>query len=150
MRQFLIALCFVSVGMAAERGAWTDVEKLKTGDRIRVQEKSGESHSAAFAGLTGTTLMLLKGTSQVGIERDKIERVQVKSSARRGRNAAIGAGIGVVLGLITDQTLGTYLRNETGESSAARVGTVLLPAALFGGIGAALPPYRTVYRAPKH
>ena len=51
----------------------------------------------------------------MAIERTRVRRVQVKSASRRVRNIVIGAAIGLAVGLVADQTLGTYLRNEAGE-----------------------------------
>jgi hypothetical protein len=45
-----------------------------------------------------------------------------------------------------DQTLGTYLRNE-GVNNGRAI-TYIAPIGLFGGIGAALSSYKTIYRAP--
>ena len=64
------------------------------------------------------------------------------------RNVLIGAGIGVALGVTIDQTLGAYFRNEAGENDGARALTYIAPIAIFSAIGAALPSYRTIYRAP--
>jgi hypothetical protein len=82
--------------------------------------------------------------SRIAIERNKVRRVQVRSGARRVRNLVIGAAIGLAVGVTVDQTVGAYLRNETGDSG--RGITYAAPIVVFGGIGAALPGYRTVYR----
>jgi hypothetical protein len=50
--------------------------------------------------------------------------------------------------LIVDQSLGAYFRNESNEGAGARAITYIAPAALFGGVAAAFPAYRTLYRAP--
>jgi preprotein translocase subunit SecD len=63
------------------------------------------------------------------------------------RNILIGAGIGLAVGVAVDQTVGTYFRNEQGNNGGARAVTYIAPIALFAGIGAALSPYRTIYRA---
>ena len=51
----------------------------------------------------------------------------------------------LAIGLVTDQTLGTYLRNESNPDNA-RVLIWTLPIALCGGIGAAFPSYPVIYR----
>jgi hypothetical protein len=63
------------------------------------------------------------------------------------RNILIGAGIGLAVGIAVDRTLGTYIRNERGDIAGVRALTYAAPIALFAGIGAALAPYRTIYRA---
>jgi hypothetical protein len=56
---------------------------------------------------------------------------------RRVRNFVIAAAIGLAMGVTVDQTLGAYLRNETGDSH--RAVTYIAPIALFGGVAAVLP-----------
>ena len=84
---------------------------------------------------------------EVSIERARVRRVEVRSASRRTMNALIGAGVGVAVGAVLDQSLGALFRNETGEGGGQRALTYLAPAAVFGGIVAAFPAYRTVYRA---
>lgn len=82
----------------------------------------------------------------VEIERARVSRVQVRAGSRRARNILIGAGIGLAVGIAIGQSAGTYLRNETGENGGVRAATYGAPIALFAGIGAAMSPYRTIYR----
>jgi len=58
---------------------------------------------------------------------------------------AIGAAIGLGVAIAVDQTVGRYLRNETGDSGRAI--TYIAPIGLFGAISAAMSPYRTVYQS---
>ncbi len=141
----ILLLVLVSVFQAFAGDSWEVVQGLRAGDRVIVQEKSGPAHKGAVAAVTPDALSLATGKQQVSIDRNRVQRVQLHSESRRARNIAIGAGIGVALGATVDQTLGAYLRNETGDSG--RAVTYLAPVGLFGGIGALLAPYRTVYRA---
>ena len=61
------------------------------------------------------------------------------------RNILIGVGVGAAIGLVTDQTIGTYLRNES-NPAGARPLIWILPIALCGGIGAASPSYPVIYQ----
>ena len=72
--------------------------------------------------------------------------MQVRSNQRRIRNVLIGAAIGAVVGLAVDQRLGRYLRNETGDGGTAL--SYSIPIALCAGVGAWVPGYKTIYRAP--
>lgn len=134
---------------ASARGSWDEVQRLEKGQRIRVTTKADKTHKGAFAGMTDASVLIVEGTSETGISKDEVLRIEVKSSGRRGRNALIGVGVGLALGVVIDQTAGHYARNEIGEGAGIRAATIALPAALFGGIGAAFPGYRTVYLAPK-
>src|SRR5689334_12522172 len=141
-----ILLAFLSCAIPLAAQSWDAVLSLKAGDAIKVQDTSGKEQKGRFAAASPGAITLATNKGQVSVDKSKIRRVQVKSSSRRLRNAAIGAGIGVALGLIIDNTLGTYLRNESGESSGSRVLTYVAPIGLFSAVGAAASGYRTIYR----
>jgi uncharacterized membrane protein len=71
-------------------------------------------------------------------------RVISRTQSKRLRNILIGAGVGIVIGVVTDQTLGTRLRNEGGLDNAALIWTI--PIAAGAGIGAAIPSYPVIYK----
>ena len=61
------------------------------------------------------------------------------------RNVLIGVGVGAAISLVTDQTLGAYLRNES-NPPGARPLIWALSIAVCGGIGAAIPSYPVIYQ----
>lgn len=126
--------------------SWDGLSQLRPGDKIRVLEIAGAERKGAFSSFTPQAIALRTDSGEISVERSRVRRIQVRSSNRRIRNLAIGAAIGVAVGVTVDQTLGAYLRNEAGESSGTRAVTYIAPIGLFGGIAAALPAYRTVYR----
>ena len=141
---------WILVGLAALSAfaqSWETLRGLKSGDLVKVQDTSGREHSGAFRTVSADTISLVSGQGEVAIDKTKVRMVKVRASGRRLRNLLIGAAIGVAVGATADNTLGTYFRNESGETSAARAVTYIAPIAIFGGIGAALPAYRTVYQA---
>ena len=124
--------------------SWDDLRGLHSGDHVKVLEMSGQEHKGEFRSVSTSAITILTSTGENTVERAQIKRVQVPSAARRVRNAIIGAAIGVAAGVTVDQTLGVRLRNE--GNSTGRALMYVGPIALFGGISAALPAYRTVYR----
>ena len=132
---------------AAYAQSWDALRELKPGDRVVVSERGGAEHAGTFVSFAPEAIAIETKRGAVSLERAHVAKVRVRSQARRGRNAAIGAAIGLAVGLTTDQTLGTYFRNESGESGAARAATYVAPIALFTAIPAMLPAYRTVYKA---
>ena len=120
--------------------SWDSLRAVQ-GQHVKVTDSSGATHKGVCQTVSADAITL-EGTA--AIERGKVRRVEVRSGARRVRNAVIGVAIGVAVGVTVDHTVGTYMRNETGDS--ARAVTYVAPIALFGGIGAALSGYRTVYR----
>ncbi len=141
-----ILIAVLATVCALQAQSWDNLSKLKPGDRVKVLDTSGIERKGAFAGVSADAIMLRTEGGEEAIERAKVRRVQLRSVSHRVRNAMLGAAIGVATGVAIDNTLGRYLRNETGESDAARAMTYVAPIGLFGGLAAAFPGYRTVYR----
>lgn len=136
----LLAICLTAI----DAQSWDVVRRLQPGDRVRVEESGGSEHKGAVTTVTADSIAIAAGKNQISLDRSRVRRVEVKQSNRRVRNLAIGAGIGLAVGVAADQTLGRYLRNEVGDSG--RPLFYVVPIGLFGGIGAALAPYKTIYR----
>ncbi|HEY2016559.1 MAG TPA: hypothetical protein VGH38_23810 [Bryobacteraceae bacterium] len=142
MLRVIFAIFAFSLPLCAQ--SWDELHSLVPGDRINVLDTTGKELKGTFRAVSADAITVASGQSETAIERLRVRRVQVRSSSRRVRNAVIGVAIGLAIGVAVDQTLGTYLRNESGDSG--RAATYAAPIALFGGVGALLPPYRTVYR----
>ncbi len=138
-----IALGLLVFGFPLSAQSWDSLNVLKPGDHVAIQYMDGKESHGSFKAVTPEAVMLTSET----VERARVRRVKVRAKSRRLRNALIGAAIGVALGAVIDGTVGAYMRNEVGESGSVRVAGYALPIAAFAGIGAALPGYRTVYRA---
>ena len=144
MYRVLLALLSCAIPLAAQ--SWDALSGLQRGRSIKILDTAGVEQKGSFRAVSAERISIATGKGEVAIERTRVRRVQVKSASRRVRNIVIGAAIGLAVGLVADQTLGTYLRNEAGEGSGARALTYIAPIGLFGGIGAAATGYRTVYR----
>jgi hypothetical protein len=142
VRVLLIAAFVSALPLAAQ--SWDIVRALRPGDRVRVLEMSHQEHKGRVAAVTADAISIESGKTQISVDRTNVRRVEVHSSNRRVRNLAIGAAAGLAVGLVVDGTLGHYLRNESGDN--ARPLFYVVPIGLFGGIGAALAPYKTIYR----
>jgi hypothetical protein len=141
----LILLLLPALHLYAQQ-SWDALRQLKPGVRVRVLEIVGTEHKGAFGGVSADAITLQTGTGEAMVERSLVRRVQIPSGARRVRNVVIGAAIGVAVGVTVDQTLGSYFRNESGETAGARAVTYIAPTGLFGGIAAAMGSWQTVYR----
>jgi hypothetical protein len=137
----------VAAGLPVSAQSWETLRGLKPGDRVKVQETGGQEHSGALRAVSADAISVAGGNGEVAIEKARVRTVKVRASGRRVRNLLIGAAIGVAVGITVDNTLGTYFRNESGQTDGARAVTYIAPIAILGGIGAALPAYRTVYKA---
>jgi len=142
----ILAAWAATVFPAAPAQSWDRLRELQPGQSIKVKEIDGPQHSGTFRSVSADRLTMTDGKGEISIEQAKIRRVQVRSGERRLRNFLIGAGIGAAIGVVTDNTLGAYLRNESGESSGARAASYLVPIGVVGGIAAAVPAYQTIYQ----
>ena len=97
---------------------WEAVTGLQPGDRVQVIDKAGTTYNGSLLSVSGEAIRVMSGKNEVSIERRQVRRVKVRSSSRRLRAALIGIGVGFAIGVTVDQTFGTYLRNESGESRA--------------------------------
>jgi hypothetical protein len=143
----LILAVLAAAVLPASGQSWERLRELQPGQMIKVKLDDGQQRTGTFRSISGERLTFADRKGEISIERAKIRRVQVRSGERRIRNLLIGAGIGAAIGVVTDNTLGAYLRNESGESSGARAATYLAPIGIVGGIAAAAPAYRTIYQA---
>lgn len=139
---FLLAVVVCALPVHAQ--SWEDVRALHSGDRVKVRETNGEEHKGTVTAVTPDAISLAAGKTQVAVDRARVNRVQLHSGSRRARNIAIGVGVGLAVGIVADQTIGAYLRNESGDEGRALM--YVAPIGLFGAIGTVLSPYRTIYR----
>lgn len=145
MKSLVFVLASVGLILAAPVSrTWESLGKLDSGAPIEVvtsdRAEKGELVSSSTESLTIHTL---RGEQR--FLRKEVVRVVSRNQSRRIRNVLIGVGVGAAIGLVTDQTLGAYLRNES-NPSVARPLIWTLPVAFCGGIGAAFPSYTVLYR----
>jgi len=146
-RVSVVAMWLACSGVLLQAQSWDALRSLARGERIKVVDTARQEYKGAFAAFSERGISVETGRGVVEIERARVHRVQVRASSRRVRNILIGAAIGVAVGVAVDQSVGRYLRNEPGESGGTQAATYIAPVALFAGVGAALSPYRTIYRA---
>jgi TusA-related sulfurtransferase len=143
MHRLVIALLLAGAATAASN-AWESLNKLTPGEPIEVitgdHAAKGEFVSSSTESLTVRT-----PAGEQRLPRSDVRRVISRVRSHRLRNALIGAGIGVAVSLVMDQTIGTYLRNES-NPDAARPLIWTVPIVAGAGIGAAIPSHPTIYR----
>ena len=136
MRSVLIALLFLAVSaVSAAQPTWTNLSKLKPGQKIQIVEKDAKKHSGTFLALSETAITFTEGTSERSIQKADVRSVKLQNK-RRLRNTLIGtglgAGTGAALGAATapsDSFFGKgYAAAFVGTAGAA-VGTARVPLA---------------------
>jgi hypothetical protein len=98
-------------GLSLQAQSWDALHGLVPGDKITVVDTAHEAHKGAFTAVSERGISLESGGRVLEIERPRVHRVQVRASSRRVRNMLIGAGIGLAVGVLVDQTAGRYFRN---------------------------------------
>lgn len=136
-----------------------DAPELVQGSRLRIRASSLNGPiRGTLASLSGDSLTLeTQGRAPLVLERSQITRLEVSAGRRsRGRGAAIGALIGLGVGLLSTTAigLGTCSGDNAGSEDCV-IGTVaglvvLTPALtiLGAGIGVALPPGERWVKVP--
>ncbi len=142
----LLALSLCALTLSAQ--SWETVRALDASARVRVRETNGPDHKGNVASVTADAVSIATPSGTVSVEKAKVARVEVHRKNRRLRNIAIGAAIGLGAAIAIDQTIGAIFRNEGTGTGAGRALTYIVPIGLFGAIGAAMSPYKTIYRAP--
>jgi hypothetical protein len=150
MRRLVLLLLAASAMPAQE--PWPNVAALKPGTAITVWEKSGARHKGEFdsvvraqmANAVQDLVALRYDGRKIDLAQEKVSRIQDRSRGHRLRNMLIGAGIGLVGGVILDKTAGTRFFNEGRD---IRAPLYIAPIAIGAGIGALIPSHPTVYRA---
>ncbi len=118
---------------------------IQPGRAVRVTDDSGRKQTGVWKSTSGSTVVFETKKGEVSLPPSQVRRVEVRSPARRVRNIAIGAGIGVAVGAVTDNTLGVYLRNES-SGDGGRALSYALPIAAGAAIGAIPSGWVTIYR----
>jgi len=130
-----------------QKGTWSDLNGLKSGQGIEVIESNLTSHTGEFVTVTDEMLTLKEHGSDISVKREEVVRVSTSSGPKHGEHAviglvvggAIGAGIGAVAG---SRSHGWF----SGSGIGALVG-VVIGAPIGAGVGAVLPAHTTIYRA---
>lgn len=145
MRILLIALTSVGLAVAAPASkTWESLGQLNSGGPIEVVT-SDRSEKGEFVSSSTESLTIHTPHGEERFDRKEVMRVVSRAQSHRMRNVLIGVGVGAAVGLITDQTVGKYLRNEANPASARPL-IWTVPIAVCGGIGAAFPSYPVIYR----
>ena len=138
-----LTLTVAAPAKAASSKPWEDLSHLKQSAPIQVFTKD-HADKGEYVSCSTETLTIRTSVGEKRFPRAEVERVVSRTQGKRVRNILIGAGVGAAIGLATDQTLGTLLRNEGHLDNRGLMWA--LPIALGAGIGAAFPSYPVIYR----
>jgi hypothetical protein len=139
----LLMICislFAATGTAKAQDDWGRVAALPAGTKVRVTKMDGSVQKSLVEAATAGALRLQSGE----LAKTDVRRITNLSKNHRLRNALIGAGIGVVGGVILDKTAGERFRNEGRELNGALYGASI---GIGAAIGALIPSHPVIYRS---
>jgi hypothetical protein len=140
----LLGLALAGQAQTAKAKSWESLGQLNLGAPIEVIVE-GHSSRGEFVSCSTEKLTIRTRSGEMSFPRPEVIQVNSRAQTRRFRNALIGLGVGAAISLITDQTIGRFLRNE-GNPDSARPLIWSVPIAIGAAAGAAIPSYQTLYK----
>jgi hypothetical protein len=139
----------VPLAAQTQKGSWSDLNGLKSGQGVEVIDSRMKRHAGDFISVTDELLTLREGGSDVSIKRQDIARVSTSSGPKRGEHAVIGLLAGAAIGA----GIGAASGSNHGFLGGSSRGIAALVGLAIGGpsgalVGAVIPAHTTVYRAP--
>ena len=122
---------------------WARVTALPAGTKISVSQRGADTRKGLIETATADAIRMNAGGQPITIAKSDTRKVVNLSRNHRLRNMLIGAGIGVVGGVILDKTANTRFTNEGQSYSGAFYGASI---AIGAGIGALIPSHPVIYR----
>jgi hypothetical protein len=104
-----------------------------SGRKVRVTLESGAAVTGKILRTSTDSIVLRSDGKEIGLDRQQIAHIEVRSRSKMLRNALIGAGVGAVAGVV----FGAFHDEADSDSLAIIFGGI--GAAAGGPIGAALP-----------
>ena len=143
-----LLLVAAGAGSAEDIGRWDNLQSLRPGQRIQIVQMDLKSYAGDLLSVSGDGIRFRVKNDERTVARADVFRVGLRSGARRGRNALIGAAVGAGLGVAAGA--GALAATNGSDSAGAIVATTMTIGAGAGGALGAIPAgYSTLYRAPK-
>lgn len=142
MKTAISLFVVLSLPLAAQ-DPWDAVRNLAPGSLTQVHCAGAAKVKGRLVRAGDAEVVLTAGGREVRIARSEVDRVRIRTAARRARNAGIGGLIGALAGMAT---AGIFIASVGDFGAEAVAGMGILGAGTGAAIGAAIPGYRTVYR----
>ena len=131
----ILLLCSHSTFAFSSVTDWSNVQQLKTNEKLVVRQKNGKELKGEMIEATDTTLTIDRDGKPLSIPRTDVRQVYViKGKAEKGKWAAIGAGIGAGAGT----GIGAIKYSPNVDDSEIYIGMGLLIGAGAGAVGGML------------
>jgi hypothetical protein len=143
VRRFALIAAVFAAPVLAQDG-WARVVSLPMGTKISVSQRGASTNTGLIQAVTADVIRMNSGAQAITIAKGDTTKVVNLSRNHRLRNLLIGAGIGVIGGVILDKTANTRFTNEGSSYSGAFYGASI---AIGAGIGALIPSHPVIYRS---
>jgi len=117
----LLLLIVPGSGLAqSPQNNWDNLKQLAPGQQVQVVLNDAKSYEAKFQSVTDDGIVVRLAKGEQTFPRQSVLRVSSKHRSHRGRNALIGAGVGVATALAVDAgvcedcTAGTWVGDAAG------------------------------------
>ena len=132
----LLALLALAAPAQAQR-----ISQLRTGDWLRVETLPGERTTGRLVALDGQELQIRSSRGPVAFSLAEVQRLEVSRGRQYNRGALIGAGVGLVSGILVGAVI-SGSASGAGGADLAVIGLplVTLPAGIL--IGTVIAPHR--------
>jgi hypothetical protein len=146
-----ISVLFVLLALATSAQAQADIAMhLRAGDWLRVRTHAG-------APTTGRLMAVEDGWLRLNVRKDRVmelplvdvERLEVSLGRRRGRSALVGAGAGLLGGVLVGALI-AYTDSGRGGANMAAIGVPLFTVPAGALLGALVAPHRYLHVSPPY
>ncbi len=139
----LSILILAAATLTAQADNWTLLRGIYPGQTTHVHTLDGLLNSGGFISTTDANIVIRLRTGDQTFTKDQIKKISVRKSDKRWRNAGIGAAIGA-------SAAGVLVAATTADGADSFVAVFAILYGMVGaGIGALVPGYDTLYRAPR-
>lgn len=126
--------------------AWSNLQRLQTGQRIEVVDTKLKTYRGEYAGAGTDDLTIQTSKGPLVMSAGSVLRVSLRKHSNRLRNtllgAAIGGGAALAIGAIADRRFSNEGRDHFAKSILTPIGL-----GVGAGLGAASGGFETIYRA---
>ena len=146
MTKIIASLLFAATTLLAAEGSRADVMALRPNEKIQVVKRDRKSLRGEVVGVDSGKITLTVGGQGIAVA--KADVLRVSRSAGRGRNALIGAAIGVGASAVVGGPLQQRIHNEPAIGKQALAAFLAFGGGIGAAIGASQTHFQTIYRAP--
>ena len=138
----LSIIILAAASLVAQADNWNLLRGIYPGQTTHVHTLDGLLNSGGFISTTDDNIVIRLRTGEQTFTKNQIKKISVRKASKRWRNAGIGAAIGA-------SAIAVLVAANGGEVNPLVAVHAIFYGLVGAGIGALLPGYDTLYRAPR-